>query len=244
MQEKSQPPTLQVSNPMQAASEIFYNPRPVFNALGVRNNWSWVPFIILSIILFIPPYLYFGIVDFDWWLQTSIVPNLEDLTPALQESTLAQYSPNTMQLTTGLFSVLSLVLMFLIFAFYLSMMTRNDEKSVHGFTDWYGACWWIAMPAIVNALIALVLLTLQDSGAQMSITILSPLSLAYMFGTEASSPWFNLLTSVRLDSIWSIALGAICLMSWTAFSQTKAIIISLIPSLLVWVLALVGALNT
>jgi hypothetical protein len=241
MQENKQMTKVEVNNPIQAASEIFYKPMSVFLALSVKDNWSWIPFILIMVILFIPPYLYFGLVDFNWWLDVAIMPNFEDMPPSQQENMLAQYSPTQMQLTAGLSSSLLLALIYAIKAFYFSMMTRNDEKSVQGFTDWYGAMWWIAMPMLSNALISLILLTLQEPGAQISGAILAPLSLAFILGIDMASPWFNLLVDLRLDVLWSIWLGYVCVKSWTHFSQTKALITACIPATVIWIFLIVFA---
>ena len=101
-------------------------------------------------------------------------------------------------------------------------MTKNDEKSIHGFTDWYGATLWMAMPMLVSSLVSLVLLTFQEPGAEISAAILAPLSLAFILGTDMASPWFNLLTIVSIDSIWLIFLAYVCVRTWTNFSQTRA----------------------
>jgi len=234
MHENDHKTTLAVTNPIQAASDIFYKPMAVFNALSVRDNWSWIPFLLLLVILFIPPYLYFGLVDFQWWLDVAMMPSLAELPPSQQENMLAQYSPTQMQLTAGLTSSLLFILIYAIKAFYFSMTTRNDEKSVQGFTDWYGAMWWIAMPMLVNALISLILLTLQAPGAQVSGAILAPLSLAFILGIDMASPWFSLLVDLRIDVIWSIWLGFVCIKSWTHFSAKKAIVIAIIPAAVYW----------
>lgn len=226
-------PTLAVSNPLQAASVIFYKPRAVFDALRERENWSWIPFLLLCIVLFIPPYLYFGLVNFDWWLNNAILPTLENLPPSQQQNALLQYSPFQMQLTTGLIPTLVLLLLYVIKAFYFSLMTRNDEKSIHGFSDWYGASFWMAMPMLLNALLSLVFIIFQESGAQISSALLSPLSLVFWLNTDMASPWFGLLTSLSIDGIWMVYLSYVCLRSWTNFSQTRALIVASIPLLFI-----------
>ena len=231
-----------LSNPIQAASEIFYKPFSVFNALSVRENWSWIPFILVALILFMPPYLYFGLVDFDWWLDAAILPSLEDYPPSTQKDMLAFYSPVRSQWVVGLSSSLGLILIYALKAFYFSMMTRDDEKSVQGFTDWYGAMWWMAMPMLLNALVSLVLLTLYDPGAQLSVAVIAPLSVAFALGTEMASPWFNLFIDLRIDVLWSIWLGYVCVRSWTHYGQTRALVIAAIPAAFYWVILIIVAL--
>jgi hypothetical protein len=242
MQDKQTKAHLQVSNPIQAASEIFYNPRAVFEALSVRDNWSWIPFLLLGIILFLPPYLYFGVVNFDWWLDTAIMPSMANLSPAEQENRLAMYGASQTQITSAIMPAVSLIIVYAIKAFYFSMMTKNDEKSIHGFTDWYGATLWMAMPMLVSSLVSLVLLTFQEPGAEISAAILAPLSLAFILGTDMASPWFNLLTIVSIDSIWLIFLAYVCVRTWTNFSQTRAAVVALIPAIFAWSLGIATAI--
>ena len=177
-------------------------------------------------------------VDFDWYLNSAILPAMGDMAPAQQESQLAMYSPLQMQITTGLGVALGSIILHAIIGFYYAMTTKNDPKSVQGFTDWYGAMWWIATPSLINALLALILLTFQSSGGEINYAITNPLSLAYILGVDMSSSYFNFLIGLRLDTIWAIYLGAVCLQSWTEFSRNKAIVIAAIPSLLVIALSL------
>jgi hypothetical protein len=233
---------LAVTNPIQAISVIFYRPKMVFTALSVKENWSWIPFFLLSVVLFLPPYLYFSIVDFEWWLNAAIMPTLSDFPPSLQENALAQYSSALMQLTYGLASSLSLIWLYVIKALFFTIVTRNDDKSIQGFSDWYGATWWMAMPMLVNSLLSLILLTFQDPGAQINSTMLAPLSIAFLFSIDMSSPWFDMLSDIRLDVIWSIWLGYVCLRTWTNFSQARAFITAIFPAAFLWTILIVTAI--
>lgn len=124
------------------------------------------------------------------------------------------------------------------------MVTRNDDKGVQGFTDWYGAMWWMAMPMLVNALASLVLLALKTPGSQIESSILTPLSLGFLSGVDMASPWFNLLIDIRLDVIWTIILGYICLRAWTNFSQIKALATAIFPAAFLWTILIITGLST
>jgi len=229
---------LSVSNPFQAVTEIFYNPKAVFESLAIKNNWSWIPFIILAVVLFIPPYLYFGIVNFDWYVDSAILPTLQDMTPAEQEAILASQTQPVLQWATSIAVVVMPIILFTVVAFYLSLVTKNDNKSVQGFTDWYGALWWISLPLLIGSLISLIIISLQEPNAQVNASVLAPLSLAYVMGTEMSSPWLNFLMGIRLESFWSIWLTSVCISTWTNFSKVKSIILALIPTIVGWLITL------
>lgn len=239
MSENNQAPELQVTNPLQAASEIFYKPRGVFDALAVKDNWSWIAFAIIAVVMFLPPVFYFSLVDFEWWKNATFATAMEDMAPAEIDALMAQTQLGLTKWSTAIGTVIGMVVWFLIVAFYFSLVTKNDEKSVQGFTDWYGAMWWISMPMVVNSLVALLIISMQTAGSEIAQGVLSPLSLAYILNVEMASPWFNLLTSVSLPALWSIWLGKICVQAWTQFSANKCLLISAIPSLIVWSLSLV-----
>ncbi len=230
---------LQVTNPLQAASEIFYKPKGVFEALAVKDNWSWIPFIIIAVVSMFPAFLYFSLVDFEWWRNVTFAEAMQDMTPAQIDAQMEATKLGVTKWATALGSVFGMVIIFLIIGFYFSLVTKNDEKSVHGFTDWYGALWWMYMPLVVNALISLLILSTYSSGSEISQSVLTPLSLAFLFGTQSSEPAFNLLSSISITSFWTIWLGKICVQTWTNFSANKSLLVSAMPSLFFWVVSLI-----
>lgn len=223
----------EVSNPIQACNDIFLKPNGVFKAIGEKDNWSWLPFFIVVIFATVPGYLYFGIVDFDWFQTMQIQQSMPDASPAEIESYKAASSASMNQKIVLFSGFIGLVVIAAIQALYHTLVTRNDEKSIHSFLDWYGAQWWMFLPSVINALVACALILLLESGAQESEAILAPFSLAYIFGVEKSSAAFSLLLSIRLDSLWSIYLASVCLSQWTNFSKQKSIIVAVIPTLVI-----------
>ncbi|MDT0593931.1 Yip1 family protein [Glaciecola petra] len=234
--ELSEKVELSVSNPIQAASEIFYKPKGVFDALAVKDNWSWVPFILLAVVMSLPAYLYFGVVDFEWWRDITINTSMPDASPAEKKNVMSMYQQGSTQLTSMIFSVIAPILINLILALYYTLVTRNDNKSVQGYTDWYGAMWWMSMPVLINSLVALLIIAMHDKGTELSTAVLAPLSVAYLMGIEMSSNWFNFFNGVRLDVIWTIYLSMTCVRSWTNFSANKSLIVAIIPTAFIWLL--------
>lgn len=225
----------QVTNPIQAASEIFYKPRAVFDAIAVKDNWSWVPFLLVVAMSALPAFLYFNLVDFDWYKNMIATMQLPEGSPAEIEAFANTMEMGSTKIITLVSVAVGLPIVMAILAGYFALWTRNDEKSIHGFTDWYGATWWMAMPTLINALLACMYIAMQDPGTALNQAALSPLSLAFIAGTEMSDKWFGLLSSIRIDSIWTIVLGGICLKSWTNFSLQKSMIVAALPSAIIWI---------
>jgi hypothetical protein len=206
----------------------------VFKALSIKDNWSWVPFILIAVITSLPAYMYFGVVDFTWYVDLQLSLNMPDASPAELENARPLFgTAESTRMFTLFIAPISLLVITAMLALYFTLLTKNDEKSIHSFFDWFGAQWWILMPTLVGALISLILILITDAGSQVSQAILSPTSLGYMFGTEEDSKWFGFLTSLRLETVWTIYLGAVCLHQWTNFSVKKAYIVSAIPSVII-----------
>lgn len=233
--------TNDVTNPIQAASEIFYRPKAVFNAIANVNNWSWVPFIIVCVIGFLPTYLYYGLVDLDWLVHQMALTDNPNASPAEIENFKSAMPKAVLSYTAFAIPVV-LVIVNAIIAGYYTLVTKNDEKNVQGFMDWFGASWWIAMPSVVNGLIACILLALQEPNTQISTAIATPLSVAFMLGTDMTSQWFGFFSGIRLDTFWSILIAGYCINSWTSFSFEKSLILSAIPALVIWSISFLVAI--
>ncbi|MGB3727063.1 MAG: YIP1 family protein [Glaciecola sp.] len=223
----------EVNNPFAALTQIFYQPKAVFDALAVRENWSWIPFLLMSVCLFFTTYLYYSVVDFEWWKQVMAETMLGDVSPSEKNALMNATTLETTRLTSAIsIGIVMPIIGYALLALYYNVVTRNDDKSVQGFTDWYGAMWWMALPTIISALLSVIMLTVTDVNAQISENILSPLSLAFILSSATDSPWHNLLGFLRLDFIWVFYMAYVCVTSWTNFSTQKAVITAAAPFVL------------
>lgn len=213
----------QVTTPLQAASEIFYRPKAVFDTLSSVNNWSWIPFMLVIVMASLPTYLYFQMVDVNWVIDKLVTLQMPDASPAEIENAKRRMPPEYLTIFVFLIPI-ALIIFHAIISGFLTFVTRNDEKNVQGYTDWYGATWWITMPFVVNGLVALLVLATYDAGAQIPLAATSPLSLAFIFGVDIGAPMASLLAAIRLDTIWATFIAVYCFSSWTSFSFKKSII--------------------
>ncbi len=227
-----------VSNPVQACNDIFFRPNGVFRALAEKNNWSWLPFIIVIAVTILPQYLYFNFVDFDWYTELLVDSQYSDRSPAEQDQFRQQISPSAALSFASVAVFFGYIVINAIIALYLNLVTRSDDENVHGFTDWYGMTWWIGMPVVVSSLAALILI-LMSGDHQISPTVLAPLSVAYIFNIDMSSQWFAFAQSLKLDAFWSIYLMTVGISQWTNFSTNKAAIAAVAPYAIIWAIWLV-----
>ncbi|WP_100642001.1 Yip1 family protein [Alteromonas facilis] len=223
----------QVSNPLQACSEIFFKPNGVFAAINVKHNWSWLPFILVIAMAVIPSYLYFNFVDFEWYKDLIIQSTYADASPNEQNMVRSSMTPQGLTIFSTLGGLVGYLLINAVLATYLNLMTRNDESNTNGFTDWYGFTWWVSMPVIFSALVALFVIAFATDH-QLSPVSLSPTSLAFLLGMNMDSDWFGLAQTVRLESFWTIYLMTVGISQWTSFNTQRALITASIPYALLW----------
>lgn len=220
-----------VSNPIQACNEIFYRPNRVFYTLKTTSNWSWVPFFLVCLAASLVSYMYFSVIDFEWYVNLQL-ESMGDMSPA-EEQQFRQMQDQTTYMYTALAGpFIALPLLNLIVALYLHLTTKSDADNVQGYTDWYGLTWWTALPAIISALVALLIIALSDH--QISPNVLQPTSLAFIFGVPVSSSWSGLASSVSLITLWSVYLTACGIAQWTSFSTKKSAIVAAAPYIIIF----------
>lgn len=225
-----------VTNPIQALSDIFYKPSEVFDALNVKHNWSWIPFILVTLIAIMPSYLYFGFVDFEWYEDLIISLSAADTSPNEQQAMREGMSPGAMQIVAIVSGVFVPVILSAIVATYLNLVTKNDEVNTNGFTDWYGFTWWTSLPTIFNGFIAILIIVLA-SDHQLMPNSLYPLSATYLLNVSLESDWVQWAQMINIPAFWGIYLTGVGITRWTSIKGAKAYLIAAAPYtviLVVW----------
>lgn len=223
----------EVSNPIQACSDIFFKPNGVFAATNVNHNWSWLPFIAVIVITVLPAYMYFNFVDFEWYTDLIVNSTYADVSPNEQDMIRQNMTRDSVLLFSFVGAFVGYIVLNSLLAIYLNLSTKSDEDSLHGFTDWFGFTWWVSMPSLVSAVLALLMLTLAESN-QLDPASLSPTSLAYWAGLDVGSQWYALAQSIRLESFWSMYLIAVGISQWTNIRGNKTYIIGIAPYAFIW----------
>jgi hypothetical protein len=226
-----------VTNPLQACNDVFFRPGSVFEALKQHNNWSWLPFFIVVVMAVLPNYLYFTTIDPVWYVEHLLANSLDfaDLSPAELDGMRDLIPVESMGTWGALGGLVGLTIINAIIAVYFNLVTKSDEENLNGFTDWYGATWWMGMPVVIGSLISIVMILLSNDGTnQMPLSIVSSTSLAHIFGLDISSTWFGLANAFRLESLLSIYIGAAAIGSWTNFAWNKSLLLSALPTIIIY----------
>jgi hypothetical protein len=205
----------------------------VFATIANTHNWSWIPFIIISVLSALPIYYYFGFVDFNWYRDLVIETSAGDLSPAELDMMRQAMQQGQLLWISVVGVIFSTIIANAVLALYLNYATKSDEECVQGYTDWYGFTWWVSMPTVVISIITIAIVLLA-SDTQLSPTALGPTSLAFILSIEMNSAWFALTQAIRLESFWVMYLIAVGLSQWTQLPSNKTYVIATVPFLLIW----------
>lgn len=222
-----------IGNPFQACKEIILKPNHVFAVLKEKQNWSWIPFFLVIFMTFLPSYLYFDFVDFDWYVNQVVEAQYSDVSPSEQEMFRNSMTHDQVMGFTIFGSLFGSIIINAVLALYLNMSTKVDEENVHSFSDWYGFSWWISLPVGLGALCSLLVILLA-SDPQLSPTMVNPTSLGFVLGIDMSSDWFTLTQTIRLESFWTMYLIAVGVAQWVRVSSQQAYIIAVAPYAIIW----------
>lgn len=222
-----------VSNPFSASLNVLFKPNGVFSVLSEKQNWSWIPFLLVVTSAVLPIYLYFSVIDFQWYIDL-VTHNSPPEVKTMMQATDA----NQMRITASSAVFIGALISGVVFATYLNLVTKIDPDNINGFTDWYGFSWWVSMPVVISNIISLALLV-TVSDAQMTPNVLYPLSLAFIFNTSIGSEWLSLLQSTGLSTLWSIYLMAVGVSRWIKVSTQKAFLIATAPFVVIWLIWIV-----
>ncbi|XOV78672.1 MAG: Yip1 family protein [Aestuariibacter sp.] len=222
-----------ITSPWQACTDIILKPNRVFAKLQDTANWSWLPFIIVTFFSILPVYLYFSMIDFQWYTELVINAQYADISPSEQDMIRSNMQQEQMLTLTVFSTLIGLILLNAVQAFYLYKITQIDDQNTHSYGDWYGFTWWISLPVVLTAIIALIMIQLFG-GAQMPPSDINPTSLAYLLNIEMSSDWYGLAQTVRIESFWAAYLAAVGISQWTRLNSKQCYIIALAPLAIIW----------
>jgi hypothetical protein len=221
-----------ISNPLQACWHILLDPKAVFNAVKLHNNWSWIPFFLVMTFILTPVYAYYQFVDFNWYQDFYVSYMAGDVSPAERDMILAGLQSKPVFVISNLVTFfVGYVVLAAVIAIYLNIMTKADELNVNGFTDWFGFVWWTQLPLVLTGVTMLLMIALSSDN-QTSMYGLQPLSLGYWLGLNEQSKWIGLADQCRIELWLTFYLMLVGLRQWTHFSIIRISLILFVPYLL------------
>ena len=224
------------SNVMTALVDIFISPSKAFNGLKEVKGWSFVAFILLAGILAASMFAFYNKADPQFLIDQQVAAASVDATIAEQKM-IRQSMEQTidMQVWFAMFGgIIGLAVINALMAGYYLFVSKQDPEANYGYGAWYGFGVWTMMPMIISSL-GLLILVLTASTDQISQTLFNYASInQLLIGLEIGHPFYTLLESLNIFSIWGIFIAAIGLKSWTNFTFNKALLFAALPSIVIY----------
>ena len=224
------------SNVMTALVDIFISPSKAFNGLKEAKGWSFVAFILLAGILAASMFAFYNKADPQFLIDQQVAAASVDATIAEQKM-IRQSMEQTidMQVWFAMFGgIIGLAVINALMAGYYLFVSKQDPEANYGYGAWYGFGVWTMMPMIISSL-GLLILVLTASTDQISQTLFNYASInQLLISLEIGHPFYTLLESLNIFSIWGIFIAAIGLKSWTNFTFNKALLFAALPSIVIY----------
>ena len=224
------------SNVMTALVDIFISPSKAFNGLKEAKGWSFVAFILLAGILAASMFAFYNKADPQFLIDQQVAAASVDATIAEQKM-IRQSMEQTidMQVWFAIFGgIIGLAVINALMAGYYLFVSKQDPEANYGYGAWYGFGVWAMMPLVIYYL-GFLILVLTASTNQISQTLMNYSSInQLLIGLEIGHPFYTLLESLNIFSIWGIFIAAIGLKSWTNFTFNKALLFAALPSIVIY----------
>ena len=224
------------SNVMTALVDIFISPSKAFNGLKEAKGWSFVAFILLAGILAASMFAFYNKADPQFLIDQQVAAASVDATIAEQKM-IRQSMEQTidMQVWFAIFGgIIGLAVINALMAGYYLFVSKQDPEANYGYGAWYGFGVWTMMPLVIYYL-GFLILVLTASTNQISQTLMNYSSInQLLIGLEIGHPFYTLLESLNIFSIWGIFIAAIGLKSWTNFTFNKALLFAALPSIVIY----------
>ncbi|MAD05506.1 MAG: YIP1 family protein [Pseudoalteromonas sp.] len=224
------------SNVMTALVDIFISPSKAFNGLKEAKGWSFVAFILLAGILAASMFAFYNKADPQFLIDQQVAVASVDATIAEQKM-IRQSMEQTidMQVWFAMFGgIIGLAVINALMAGYYLFVSKQDPEANYGYGAWYGFGVWAMMPLVIYYL-GFLILVLTASTNQISQTLMNYSSInQLLIGLEIGHPFYTLLESLNIFSIWSIFIAAIGLKCWTNFTFNKALLFAALPSIVIY----------
>jgi hypothetical protein len=228
----------QSTNAISAIGDTFLAPSKVFNGLKNSKGWSWLAIALVLVVGIAAQALYFKSVDPTYFVeqQVATMEQSGEYNPAdIQQAealTAQQFPMMWIFSAAGVLIITPIILS--ISALYFSLIAKQDPNCQMKYGDWFGFSIFTILPTIFASLGTIILvLTAQSGDLPLSVLTFSSLN-QLIFGFEPSHAFAGLLESINIFSFWSLFLSYIGLKSWTNFSDAKAFIFALLPSILIY----------
>jgi hypothetical protein len=220
-------------NNVAVATALATAPFSAFAELRERPRF-WFP--LLAVVLSAAAVVcwYYAVVDIEWMKDAlySNNPDFQKLTPEQRAQAMAFVGRNTLLITSVIGLCIALPCFYLLNSLYF-LLAAKVTKVPLGFKHWFTLTCWSAMPALLSALVAAILLLIRDND-QVGPGILQPLGLNELFFHLPPGKQQGFLDALNVPGMLSWVLAIIGVRAWSQRSWLFSAVFVLVPVVLLF----------
>ena len=214
--------------------DIYVAPKQLFATLPEKKGWSWLPFVLIVLVSAFGVWWFYHGMSPEWIVEQQLAMSAQDMTQAQMNESRAALA--YMADKTGIIAAASIIVItpitLALLALYLMLVGNRGHK--RSFGSWYAMAVWSNMPGIINML-GLMVLILLSRDPNMPLSTANYLSVnQLLLGLEPGHPWFAWFENLNLIYLWTSALVAIGLHTWSGYSAVKSTILGFLPLVLIF----------
>lgn len=209
---------------------ILFDPNKAFKAIQADYPIALPLILFLSLATF-ATFLYYALVDYDWFVEQSVEMLAGDKSKSEQNTIRSQMSlvsPMLQGILSAVILVFGSLILFVVYAGYYVLCSSINNDG-YDFKQWFSFIVWSWIPNSFSVLISILIILLSDNG-QVSQEALNPTSLNSLFyNLETTSGLRSLFSSIDIATFWTIGIMIVGYKTWTNCSLGKSITIVLLP---------------
>lgn len=218
---------------LQDLTDIFAAPGALFTRLK-EKPYCWLPLLLLLVSTVASTAGYLLLND-EGYVRDQIIEqalrnrDLPDEARRNVEQSIDNMSLQNQALISCMAILIAVPAITALYAGYLTLASKMGVRQF-GFRHWFALSSWTAMPSVLAAVVAIIVL-LTDANGQVSQQEMQIFSITGLLGIDTDS---QALQQFSLMSLWALVLAALGYSNWTGKSIGSAIAVTWAPYLLIY----------
>jgi len=215
-------------NNLAVATSLATSPFSAFAELRERPRF-WFPLLAVILSSLVILVWYYSIVDIEWLKDAMYTnnPDFQKMPPEQRLQTLAFVGRNMMMISGVIGICVALPVIYLLFSLYY-LVAAKITKVPLGFKHWFTLTCWSALPALLSALVAAVMLLIRDND-QVGPGVLQPLGLNELFFHRPPGGQQTFFDGINIPGMLGWILAIIGVRAWSQRSWLFSAIFVLLP---------------
>ena len=212
--------------------DIITSPKEAFVSIKEKPSILF-PLVLIMLTTASLQWGYFSAVDPDFLIDDLVAQSVANSNAPEDQirANLESVGTNTIMISSVVGVLIIVPIIMALYAGYLSLISKFTYDEIT-YKQWFSLTCWTGIPTVFVALSGWMVILMNSDGLISAMDI-QPLSLNnLLLGSEG--PFANMLNSLNLMQIWSLALSALGYQHWTGKGLGKSLTVILGPYIVIY----------